>query len=143
MQIHPPAKEPFAVAHSVVLCANRVPTIKAALRFAAGKVVTALAEGVLQTMGISRAKVAVAVAAMLTLMVAGPGAGVLAGGGRPANPKPRKTADPAPNADETAGQLRKKAIARRDLARSAFEGYLPLFQFNKVSEQTVNLWSRR
>jgi uncharacterized protein (TIGR03067 family) len=40
-------------------------------------------------------------------------------------------------------QLRKKAITRRDLARSAFDGYLPLFQFNKVSEQTVNLWSRR
>src|SRR5262245_15287505 len=52
-------------------------------------------------------------------------AGVLAfGGRRPAEPEASKKADPAPNADEKAGQLRKKAIARRDLARSAFDGYL-------------------
>jgi len=114
--------------------------------FAAGKATAAgsaaaLAEGVLQTMGISRFKVAVA--AMLGLAVVGTGTGVLAFGGRPAEPEAPKKTGPAPKAEEKAGQLRKKATARRDLARSAFEGYLLQFQFNMVSEQTVNLWSRR
>jgi len=121
-------------------------TIKAAVLFAAGKATVAggaaaLAEGVLQAMGINRLKVAVA--AMLALMVVGTGAGVLAFGGRPVEPEARKKADPAPKADEKADLLRKKASARRDLARAAFEGYLLQFQFNMVSEQTVNLWSRR
>jgi hypothetical protein len=91
-------------------------------------------------MGINRLKVAVAVVA---LTVIGTGAGVLALTGPPADPEAPKKADSAPQADEEAAQRRKQATARLDLAKAAFEVYLQQFQFARVSEQTVTLWSRR
>jgi Sigma-70, region 4 len=120
-------------------------TIKAALQFAAGKAAVAgrsaaLAEGVLQAMGINRLKVAVAV--MLVLVV-GTGAGVLAFSGRPAEPEASKKADPAPKADEKAELRKRKAAARLDLAKVAHEKYLLRFQLGMETEQAVNLWSRR
>jgi RNA polymerase sigma factor (sigma-70 family) len=120
-------------------------TIKAALLFAAGKAgaagsAAALAEGVLQAMRMSRFKIAVV--AVLALTVVGTGAGVLALGGRPAEPEASKKAEEAPKADEKAAQLRMQA-ARLKLARAAYEGYLLRFQFARETEQTVNLWSRR
>src|SRR5262249_41465109 len=101
----------------------------------------ALAEGVLQAMWISKLKGAVAV--MLALAVVGTGASVLVFGGHPAEPEASKKADPAPKTDEKAELLRKKAIARLDLAKAAYQGYLLRFENGMETEQTVNLWSRR
>jgi RNA polymerase sigma factor (sigma-70 family) len=121
-------------------------TIKAALLFAAGTGATgckaaALAEGVLQAMWISRMKVAVAV--ILALAVVASGAGVLALGGRPAEPEASKNASPAAKTDKKAELHRKRAAARLNLARTSYETSLLLFRFGRGPEQTVNLWSRR
>jgi hypothetical protein len=121
-------------------------TIKAAVLFAAGTEAraggaAALAEGVLQAMWSSRMKVAAAV--MLALAVVGSGAAALALGKRPGDPAASKGAGPEPKPDKLAELLRRKAAARLDLVRTAYERYWLAFQLGREPEQTVNLWSRR
>jgi RNA polymerase sigma factor (sigma-70 family) len=121
-------------------------TLEAALLFAAGKATPAeaasrLAEGVLQTMWISRVKLVAAW--LLAVAIASTAAGMLAFGGGPAGPEAPKKAGPVPGADGEADLLRKKAAARVDLARGAYAGYFLLFQLGMEHEQTVTLWSRR
>jgi RNA polymerase sigma factor (sigma-70 family) len=121
-------------------------TIKAALRFAAGNATAAgsaaaLAEGVLQTMGMSQLKVTLAL--VLALGVIGAGTGLLARGDRPTGPGGPKAAHAAAKADKKGEQLRRQTAARRDAARTAFEMSWVLFQNGMGDEQTVNLWSRR
>jgi RNA polymerase sigma factor (sigma-70 family) len=131
---------------AAVPAALRDSTIKAALLFAARTGATAgsaaaLAEGVLQAMWSSRMKVVAAVT--LALAVVGTGAAALALGKRPGEPGASQKADPEPKTDQLAELLRRKAAARLDLVRTAYEGYWLGFQFGRVPEQTVNLWSRR
>jgi RNA polymerase sigma factor (sigma-70 family) len=118
-------------------------TVKAALVFAAGEATAAgsaaaLAEGVLQAMSMYRMKWRLA--AVLLLVLAGAGAGLLAFGGRPAAPQ---EAQPAPKGDEKGEQLRRLAADRLDAARTAYEGYWARYELGRGPEEAVHLWSRR
>jgi RNA polymerase sigma factor (sigma-70 family) len=121
-------------------------TIKAALLFAAGTGaaagnVAALAEGVIQAMWISRTRSAVAV--ILVLFVLGTGVGVLALGGPRSAPEASKKEGPAAKTGEKAAARSKRAAARLNLAKSAYQIAWVRFRFGREPEQTVNLWSRR
>jgi RNA polymerase sigma factor (sigma-70 family) len=121
-------------------------TVKAALLFAAGKAAAAgsaaaLAEGVLQAMG--KFRFIVMVVGIVALAAVGTGVGVLASSGPPTVAEPSKKADGPPLArDERAEHLR-RAAARLEVAKGAYEGHWLAFQLGRGDEQTVNLWSRR
>jgi hypothetical protein len=122
-------------------------TARAAVAFAARDAAAAgsaavLAEGVLQSMRMTRLKVWLAV--VLVLGVALTGAGVAAYGMRPAeDPTRAKGPDPPPDAVGQADQLKRLAEARRDASRRAYEGYRDRFEAGVEREEVVHLWSRR
>jgi RNA polymerase sigma factor (sigma-70 family) len=120
-------------------------TVKAALGFAVASAVAghaaALAEGVLQAMWMTRMKTALA--AVLVLGLVGTGAGVLAFGGRPAEPETPRQSEPPQKAEEKADQLQRLATGRLDAAKSAFELCWARYQVGVEREDMVTLWSRR
>src|SRR5262249_58330707 len=79
-----------------------------------------LAEGVLNAMRMQRVKLWLAV--LLAVGLAGAGAVLLAHGRQLPDDGATKKAEQAPIADDGAGQLRKSAEARLEVARSASEG---------------------